>query len=99
MLGVLLAFRWSEREPAHFDQCLAAKCQPRSRILLGEVVILLVELDGDSQTEKSWVRNLKVVVVGRHMDMDCESVIRNGASRGAEKNERDEILKQRLSLP
>lgn len=57
------------------------RCQRRSRIELGEGVVLLAELDDGIPIRSSWERNLTVVLVDKDVDMDCESVIRNGASK------------------
>jgi hypothetical protein len=99
MLWAFLAFGRTEGEPAHFDLCLALRCQHQSQTESVVVGVLLVELDDDIQTERSQGRSSKAVLVDMDGNMDCESRIHNGALKVDWGYVRDEILKLLLTLP
>jgi hypothetical protein len=61
------------------------------------VVVLLVELAGDSQRKRSLECNLKVVLLDK--DRNWESVDRNVALKGTQEERGRRILKQRMTRP
>lgn len=80
---MFLSFRWRECEPAHFASCLGEEmiCRRPNRAGWAVGAVLLVVLDGGSQRKRSLESNLMVVLVGKDVNMDYESVFRNGALR------------------
>jgi hypothetical protein len=89
---VFLAFGWAEGEPTHFVPCLAATiCQRRSRSDSVAFEALSAGPHDGIAKARSWERSLTAALVGRDVDMNFLSVIRNGASRVVQRRRGEEM--------